>query len=105
MPHSLKIGYIGLGLMGKSIAHNILKTGFPLVVHNRSQAAVTELVNEGAHSAPSPAEVAAQVEVVFTNLPDTPDVESFALGENGIIHGAHSGLIYVDNYTIKPAIA
>lgn len=105
MPHSLKIGYIGLGLMGKSIARNILKTGFPLVVHNRSQAAVTELVNEGAYSAPSPAEVAAQVDVVFTNLPDTPDVESVALGENGIIHGAHSGLIYVDNSTIKPAIA
>ncbi len=65
MPHSLKIGYIGLGLMGKSIARNILKAGFPLVVHNRSQAAVTELVSEGAYSAPSPAEVAAQVDVVF----------------------------------------
>jgi 2-hydroxy-3-oxopropionate reductase len=101
----LKVGYIGLGLMGKSIARNILKAGFPLVVHNRSRAAVDELVVEGAVAAHSPKEVAAQVDVVFTNLPDTPDVESVVLGENGIIAGAHAGLIYVDNSTIKPASA
>ena len=105
MSPSLKIGYIGLGLMGKSIARNILKAGFPLVVHNRSQPAVDELVSEGASLAASPAEVAARVDVVFTNLPDSPDVELVALGENGIIHGAHPGLIYVDNSTIKPATA
>jgi 2-hydroxy-3-oxopropionate reductase len=101
----LKVGYIGLGLMGKSIARNILKAGFPLVVHNRSHAAVDELVAEGATAADSPKEVAAQVDVIFTNLPDTPDVEKVALGENGIIVGAHAGLIYVDNSTIKPAAA
>jgi 2-hydroxy-3-oxopropionate reductase len=105
MSQSLKIGYIGLGLMGKSIARNILKAGFPLIVHNRSQAAVTELVSEGARAAGSPAELAAQVDVVFTSLPDSPDVELVALGENGVIAGAHPGLIYVDNSTIKPAIA
>ncbi len=105
MPSSLKIGYIGLGLMGKSIARNILRAGFPLVVHNRSQSAVTELVAEGAVQAGSPAQVAAQVDVIFTNLPDTPDVELVALGENGIIHGGQTGLIYVDNSTIKPAAA
>jgi 2-hydroxy-3-oxopropionate reductase len=105
MSPSLKIGYIGLGLMGKSIARNILKAGFPLVVHNRSQTAVDELVKEGAIRSISPAEVAAQVDVVFTNLPDSPDVESVALGEKGIILGAHLGLIYVDNSTIKPATA
>jgi 2-hydroxy-3-oxopropionate reductase len=105
MADILRIGYIGLGLMGKSIARNILKAGFPLVVHNRSQAAVNDLVNEGAGSASSPAEVAAQVDVVFTNLPDSPDVELVALGEKGIIHGAHEGLIFVDNSTIKPATA
>jgi 2-hydroxy-3-oxopropionate reductase len=105
MSHSLKIGYIGLGLMGKSIARNILNAGFPLVVHNRSQTAVTELVSEGACPANSPAEVAAQVDVVFTNLPDSPDVELVALGENGVLLGAHPGLIYVDNSTIKPATA
>ena len=101
----LKVGYIGLGLMGKSIARNILKAGFPLVVHNRSRAAVDELVAEGATAASSPREVAAQVDIVFTNLPDTPDVEKVVLGEKGIIEGAHDGLVFVDNSTIKPASA
>jgi 2-hydroxy-3-oxopropionate reductase len=101
----LTVGYIGLGLMGKSIARNILKAGFPLVVHNRSRAAVDELVAEGARPAGSPAEVAAQVEVVFTNLPDTPDVEKVVLGKQGILAGARAGLIFVDNSTIKPAAA
>ncbi|MCX6036771.1 MAG: NAD(P)-binding domain-containing protein [Chloroflexi bacterium] len=101
----LKVGYIGLGLMGKSIARNILKAGFPLIIHNRSRAAVDELAAEGAQTASSPAEVAAQVDVVFTNLPDTPDVEKVVLGENGIASGAHLGLIWVDNSSIKPAAA
>ena len=101
----LKVGYIGLGLMGKSIARNILKAGFPLIVHNRSRASADELVAEGATAANSPKEVAKQVDVVFTNLPDTPDVEKVVLGENGILAGAHDNLIYVDNSTIKPASA
>ena len=101
----LKVGYIGLGLMGKSIARNILKAGFPLVVHNRSRASVDELVSEGATAANSPKEVAEQVDVVFTNLPDTPDVEKVVLGEKGIVEGAHDRLIYVDNSTIKPVSA
>ncbi|MCL4269406.1 MAG: NAD-binding protein [Anaerolineales bacterium] len=102
----LRVGYIGLGLMGKSIARNILKAGFPVVVHNRSRAAVDELVAEGAIAASSPAEVAQQVDIVFTNLPDSPDVEKVALDEEkGIVAGAHPGLIYVDNSTIKPASA
>ena len=101
----LKVGYIGLGRMGKSIARNLLKAGFPLVVHNRSRGAVDELAAEGALSANSPAEVASQVDIVFTNLPDTPDVEKVVLADNGIMAGAHQGLIYVDNSTIKPAAA
>lgn len=101
----MRIGYIGLGIMGKSMARNILKNGYDLVVYNRSQAAVQELVGEGAAAAGSPAEVASLVDVVFTNLPDSPDVEKVVLGENGIIHGAHPGLIFVDNSTIKPATA
>jgi len=100
---SLKVGYIGLGLMGKAIARNILKAGFQVTVHNRSRAAVEELVAEGATPATSAREVAAQVDIVFTNLPDTPDVEQAALGQGGIIEGAHPGLIFVDNSTIKPA--
>ena len=105
MNESLKVGYIGLGLMGKSMALNILKSGFPLVVHNRSKEVVDELVGEGAQAAYSPAEVASQVDIVFTNLPDSPDVEMVALGENGIVKSAYQGLIFVDNSTIKPAVA
>ncbi len=100
-----KVGYIGLGLMGKSMARNILKAGYPLIVHNRSRAAVDELVAEGAQPAFSPSEVASQVDIIFTNLPDSPDVELVALGESGVIEGAHPGLVFVDNSTIKPASA
>lgn len=102
----LRIGYIGLGLMGKSIARNILKAGFPVMVHNRSRAAVDELIADGATVAASPKEMAEQVDILFTNLPDSPDVESVALGEeDGVITGAHPGLIFIDNSTIKPASA
>lgn len=100
-----KVGYIGLGIMGASIARNLMKGGHELVVHNRSQAIVDQLVSEGARRASSPREVAEQVEFIFTNLPDSPDVELVALGENGIIEGAHEGLIFIDNSTIKPETA
>ena len=105
MENKLRVGYIGLGLMGKPMARNILKAGFPLVVHNRSRAAVDELVAAGAVAAISPRQVAEQVDVVFTNLPDSPDVEQVALGPDGIIDGARPGMIFVDNSTIKPATA
>lgn len=105
MNKKIAVGYIGLGLMGKSIARNILKAGFSLVVHNRSQGAVGRLVSEGASSADSPAAVAGQVDVVFTNLPDSPDVEQVALGAGEIIEQAHPGLIFIDNSTIKPAVS
>lgn len=100
-----KVGYIGLGIMGGAIARNLLKAGHELVVHNRSRGTVEALVALGAIAADSPRAVAEQVEFVFTNLPDTPDVEAVVLGENGIIHGAHPGLIFIDNSTIKPETA
>ena len=65
-----KIGYIGLGIMGAAIARNLMKAGHELVVHNRSQEIVQQLVSEGATAAHSPKEVAQQVEFVFTNLPE-----------------------------------
>jgi len=101
----MKVGYIGLGLMGKSMARNILKAGFPLVVHNRSQGAVDELVGEGAQAAATPAELTSLVDVVITNLPDSPDVELVVLGAQGIIETAREGQIFIDNSTIKPASA
>jgi 2-hydroxy-3-oxopropionate reductase len=91
--------------MGASIARNLMKAGYELVVQNRSQAIVDEFVSAGATRASSPREVAAQVEFVFTNLPDTPDVETVVLGKDGIVEGAHDGLIYIDNSTIKPEAA
>jgi 2-hydroxy-3-oxopropionate reductase len=100
-----RIGYIGLGLMGKPIARNIMKAGFPLTVHNRSRAAVDELASEGAKPAHSPREVAEASDVVFTNLPDSPDVESVVLGPEGIIEGVRPGMIFIDNSTIKPETA
>ncbi len=98
----LRVGYIGLGLMGKSIAGNILKAGFPLTVHNRSRAPVDELVVRGAKPASTPSEVARESDVVITCLPDSPDVESVVLGPEGIREGSRPGMIYVDNSTIKP---
>ena len=100
-----KVGYIGLGLMGAPMARNLMKAGHQLVVHNRSQEIVQQLASEGATPAASPQEVAEQVDFVFTNLPDSPDVEKVTLGENGILQGAHAGLIYIDNSTIKPETA
>ncbi len=105
MNEKLKVGYIGLGLMGKPMARNILQAGYSLVVHNRSREAVNELTGLGAVAAHSPKEVAEQVDVIFTNLPDSPDVELVALGKEGIIHGAREGMIFVDHSTIKPATA
>jgi 2-hydroxy-3-oxopropionate reductase len=100
-----KVGYIGLGIMGASMARNLMKAGHELVVHNRSRAIVDQLVSVGAKAAFSPREVAEQVEFVCTNLPDSPDVEQVVLGADGIIEGAHEGLIYIDHSTIKPETA
>jgi 2-hydroxy-3-oxopropionate reductase len=100
-----KVGYIGLGIMGGSIVRNLMKAGHELIIHNRSQEKVQALVMQGAQAAPHPRAVAEQVEFVFTNLPDSPDVEQVVLGENGIIVGAHPGLVYIDNSTIKPETA
>lgn len=100
-----RVGYIGLGLMGKPIARNLMRAGYDLTVHNRSREAVDELVGEGAMEAWSPKEVAQQSDVAFTNLPDSADVELVVLGPEGIVEGAHPGMMYIDNSTIKPETA
>jgi 3-hydroxyisobutyrate dehydrogenase-like beta-hydroxyacid dehydrogenase len=96
------VGFIGLGYMGKHMAQNVMKAGFPLVVHNRSQGAVKELVGEGATAAESPRALAAQVDVVCSCLPGPADVEKVYLGENGVIAGAKSGQILIELSTIDP---
>ena len=99
-----KIGFIGLGIMGKPMAGHLIDAGYELVVHNRNRDAVNELVGKGAAEAHSGKEVAEQSNIVITMLPDSPDVESVALGEGGIIEGAHEGLIFVDMSTIAPSV-
>jgi 2-hydroxy-3-oxopropionate reductase len=100
-----RIGFIGLGIMGKPMAKNLIKAGFPLVVHNRSRAAVDELVTLGAMAATSPREVADAADIVVTMLPNSPDVELVALGPNGIKEAAKSGLLLIDMSTINPIVS
>ncbi len=99
------VGFIGLGLMGKPMARNLMKAGYPLTVHNRSRGPVDELAAEGATPATSPKEVAGQVDVVITCLPDSPDVEQVVLGPDGIVEGGRPGLTVIDMSTIAPAVA
>ncbi len=99
------IGFIGLGIMGRPMAKNLLKAGYPLVVHSRSQGPVNELAAAGAKVANSPREVAGQVEVLITMLPNSPDVELVALGREGVIEGARSGLLFLDMSTISPLVS
>jgi 2-hydroxy-3-oxopropionate reductase len=99
-PSKMRVGFIGLGLMGKPMAGHIVKAGYSLTVHNRSRAAVDELLKMGAQAAASPRAVAMDSDVVITMLPDSPDVESVVNGADGILAGARPGLIHVDMSTI-----
>ena len=99
------VGFIGLGIMGRPMAKNLLKAGYPLVVHSRSQGPVEELVAAGAKRASSPQEVAGQCEVLITMLPNSPDVELVALGKDGIVEGARKGLLFLDMSTISPLVS
>ena len=100
-----RVGFIGLGIMGKPMAKNLIKAGFPLVVHNRSKASVEELAKAGAASAGSPKEVASQVDVIITMLPNSPDVELVALGTNGLHEGVKKGQLFIDMSTINPIVS
>lgn len=100
-----RIGFIGLGIMGKPMAQNLLKAGYPLVVYNRSRSAMEALAADGAVLAESPKAIAQQVDVVISCVSDSPDVEAIALGSNGIIEGAKPGLTFIDMSTIAPATA
>jgi len=99
------IGFIGLGIMGKPMARNLLKGGYALVVHSRSRPPVEELGGEGAEIAASPQEVAARTHVVITMLPDSPDVEQVYAGERGVFAGAGPGTLLIDMSSISPVVA
>lgn len=98
----MKIGFIGLGIMGKPMSKNLVKAGYDLVVYNRSQSKADELVEMGAERALSPAEVAEQCEVIITMLPNSPQVRAIALGENGIASKAKPGTVLIDMSSIDP---
>ena len=99
------IGFVGLGIMGKPMARNLLKAGYLVVAHNRSRGAVDELSKEGAQSATSSKEVAERSEIVITMLPDSPDVELVYASDEGILAGAKPGILLIDMSTISPAVA
>ena len=100
-----RIGFIGLGIMGKPMARNLVRAGFPVTVHNRSRAKVEELVQDGASRASSPREAASAADIVITMLPNSPDVELVALGDGGIKDAARPGQLFIDMSTINPIVS
>lgn len=98
------IGFIGLGVMGKPMALNLLKRGFPVVAHSRSAPPVDEAVRAGATRANSPADVARQSTRIITMLPDSRDVELVLEGRNGVFETLQPGTILIDMSTISPAV-
>ncbi|SMF40109.1 NAD(P)-dependent oxidoreductase [Pseudogulbenkiania subflava] len=98
----MKVGYIGLGIMGRPCVLNLLKAGHQVSVWARRRESAEALLAAGAHWCDSPVELAAEVELVVTNVSDTADVEAVLLGDNGIAQGAKPGLVCVDMSTISP---
>ena len=101
---SERIGFIGLGIMGKGMAHNLLKAGFDLRVWNRTPSRMAELVDAGASQASSPADLAENCDIIIVCVSDTPDVRGVILGEQGVIFGLRPGSLVVDMSTISPQV-
>jgi 2-hydroxy-3-oxopropionate reductase len=98
-----KLGFVGLGIMGRPMASNLKRTGHELFVHARRAESMEPLIAAGAIACASPAEVARQVDVVFTMVADTPDVEQVIMGPDGVLEGLRAGSVVVDMSTISPA--
>ncbi|MDF2929847.1 MAG: 2-hydroxy-3-oxopropionate reductase [Anaerospora sp.] len=101
----ITIGFIGLGIMGKPMSKNLIKSGYPLIVLDRNESAVAEVVAAGAKRAASPKEVAAHSDIIITMLPNSPHVKEVILGENGVIEGAKPDAIVVDMSSIAPLVS
>ncbi|MDT8902916.1 2-hydroxy-3-oxopropionate reductase [Anaeroselena agilis] len=101
----MKLGFIGLGIMGKPMSKNLLKAGYSLVVYDLNAAAVDEIVAAGAEAASSPKEVAEKTRIVITMLPNSPHVKTVVLGDGGLLEGAKAGDIIVDMSSIAPIAA
>jgi len=100
-----KIGFIGLGIMGKPMSKNLIKAGYKLVVLDLNLRAVEELAALGAEVASTPREVAADCSIIITMLPDSPQVKEVALGNNGIIEGIKTGCVFIDMSSISPIVS
>lgn len=100
-----KIGFIGLGIMGKPMSKNLLKSGYKLVVLDLNQTAVDEIVSLGAEKAESPREVANQCEFIITMLPNSPHVKEVVLGKKGLIEGLKTGSVFIDMSSISPIVS
>jgi len=98
-----QVAFIGLGLMGKPMARNILKAGYPLTVQNRTRDKTRELEKAGAQVASTPGEAARSADVVITMVSDPPAVREVVLGPQGVVHGARRGAVLIDMSTISPA--
>ncbi len=101
----MKVGFIGLGIMGKPMSKNLLKKGYSIIVNDVNKAAVDELVALGAETAENPREVAKRADVVITMLPNSPHVKQVVLGPNGVIEAARPGLAFIDMSSIDPLVS
>jgi 2-hydroxy-3-oxopropionate reductase len=101
----MKIGFIGLGIMGKPMSRNLIKANYELLVMDKNSEVTEELGKLGAKIASSPKEVASEADVIITMLPDSPDVEDVVLGKNGIIEGATKVLTVIDMSSISPIVS
>lgn len=99
-----RIGFIGLGIMGKPMARNLIRAGYSLTVHNRSRGAVDELVRDGAKDGRTPRAVAEESDIIITMLPDSPDVQQVVTGPGGVLEGLRKGAALVDMSTISPMV-
>lgn len=97
-----RIGFIGLGAMGKPMAHNLMKAGYPVCVLTRTRSKIEDLLAEGALWCGTPKEIALKNDVVITMLPDTPDVEKVVAGRDSVFDGGHPGMLIIDMSTISP---
>lgn len=99
-----RVGFIGLGIMGRPMAENLMRAGYELVVHNRTPAKAEELATRGAVAVASPRAVAEQSDIIITMLPDSPDVEQVVAGKDGVLDGIAAGALLVDMSTISPVV-
>jgi len=99
-----RVGFIGLGIMGRPMCANLLKAGYSLTVWNRSRPGIDEVVSLGAATGESPADVAAKSDVIITIVTDSPDVQQVVLGPNGVLEGARPGSVVIDMSTISPSV-